>query len=180
VREILEVKFLDEVSPEALTLSQLHLLQLIALNGTHQVGQAAEFLGVSPPAATKNIDKLERLGLVHRVPSDDDRRATLLESSARGRKLVESYEELKKKRLAPVLEAFEEKEIDQLTDLLERFSLLLIGREDEESDLCLRCAAHFDDHCPISRIGAGCPYHRLRWTGDSVHATAEKHGSKGA
>src|SRR3990172_1781993 len=78
VREILEQKLVREVSSVPLTLSQFHLLKLMHLNGRHQVGQVADFLGVSPPAATKNIDKLEALGLLVREPSKGDRRARLL------------------------------------------------------------------------------------------------------
>jgi hypothetical protein len=57
VREILESKLLREASPLPLSLSQLHLLKLMTLNGRHQVGELAGFLGVSPPAATKSVDK---------------------------------------------------------------------------------------------------------------------------
>ena len=95
VRDLLELKVLREVTDDPLTLPQFHLLKLISLNGTHQVGEVAQFLGVSPPAATKNIDKLEGLGLVARSPSTDDRRATLLASSHKGRRLVKRYEALK-------------------------------------------------------------------------------------
>ena len=104
VREILELKLLREISPLPLTLSQFHLLKLMTVNGQHQMGQLADFLGVSPPAATKNIDKLERLKLVVRNPSKGDRRATLLSVSPKGRRLVRKYEELKTARLSPVLE----------------------------------------------------------------------------
>jgi len=47
VREFLELQLLHEVSDEDLSLSQLHLLKLITLDGEHQMGQVAEFLGIS-------------------------------------------------------------------------------------------------------------------------------------
>ncbi len=160
VREILEIKLLNEVTSEPLTLSQLHLLKLISLNGKHQVGEVADFLGVSPPAATKNIDKLERLGLVARTPSKGDRRATLLESSRKGRELVQHYEELKEERLAPVLEAFTSEELSQLAYLLEKFSVNLIGAQDGDG-LCLRCSAYFDTRCAVRTLRYGCPYQKI-------------------
>jgi DNA-binding MarR family transcriptional regulator len=162
VREILEVKLLRELSPDSLTLSQFHLLKLIALNGKHQVGQVADFLGVSPPAATKNIDKLERLGLVTRTPSKGDRRATLLASSAKGRRLVRRYEVLKEEKLAPVLEIFSSEELGQLAGLLERFSLCLISEEGPEEGLCFRCSAYYEEHCPVNHLSEGCPYQKVR------------------
>ena len=75
VREVLEVKLLEETSPLPLSLSQFHLLKLMSLNGRHQMSDLAEFLGVTRPAATRNVDKLESLGLVNRSPAEDDRRA---------------------------------------------------------------------------------------------------------
>jgi DNA-binding MarR family transcriptional regulator len=162
VREILEVKFLREVSPHPLTLSQFHLLKVITLNGHHQAGEMANVLGVSPPAVTKNIDKLERHGLIVRSPSKGDRRATLLSPSAKGRRLVQKYESLKADRLAPVLEAFSSEELEQLSELLERFSLNLIKQEDSGGGLCLRCAAYCVEGCPVGLIRGGCPYQRIR------------------
>ena len=68
----------------------------MSLNGRHQMSDLAEFLGVTPPAATRNVDKLENLGLVNAQPSaEDDRRATLISVSEAGAELVDRYEELK-------------------------------------------------------------------------------------
>ncbi len=162
VQEILELKLLREVSPHPLSLSQFHLLKLIALNGQHQVGQVADFLGVSAPAASKNIDKLERLGLVAREPCKGDRRAILLASSRKGRQLVQRYEDLKTKRLSPILDSFSTDELRQLTRLLERFSMTLIDAEEAGEGLCFRCSAYFDQDCPVTHFHDDCPYLRVR------------------
>ena len=173
VRELLEKQLLEEVSPHQLTISQLHLLKLISMNGQHQIGEVADFLGVSSPAATKNIDKLERLDLVSRTPSPGDRRAILLESSRAGRKLVKEYEKLKTKRLEAVMNAFSSSDLRQLTRLLERFSLALIMANDTEDGLCFRCSAFFDERCPIMHIREDCPYQKLRQSRESVVETVE-------
>ena len=162
VHEVLEVKFLQEVCPYPLTLSQFHLLKVITLNGRHQIGEMASVLGVSAPAITKNIDKLERHGLIVRSPSKKDRRATWLSPSAKGRRLVHKYEDLKAARLAPILEDFNPQEIEQLTELLKRFSLRLIQQEDTDGGLCLRCAAYCEESCPIGMRRGGCPYCKTR------------------
>jgi len=164
VREVLEAKFLKEVTPHSLTLLQFHLLKLISLNGDHQVGEIASFLGVSAPAATKNIDKLERLGLVARTPSKGDRRATLLSASNRGRRLVQKYENLKANRLEPVLQEFEHDELNEFSQLLERFSMRLLKHEESADDLCLRCSAYCDDNCPVAKVRGGCLYQKVRGT----------------
>ena len=162
VRDLLELKVLRQVTDAPLTLPQFHLLKLISLNGSHQVGEVAQFLGVSPPAATKNIDKLEGLGLVHRSPSAEDRRARILESSRKGRRLVRRYEALKEERLEPVLDGFSTQELEQFTRLLERFSLLLINQEDSGEGLCMRCSAYYDEACPVNHLRNGCPYQKVR------------------
>ncbi len=162
VRDLLELKVLREVTDDPLTLPQFHLLKLVSLNGSHQVGEVAQFLGVSPPAATKNIDKLEGLGLLARSPSTDDRRATLLASSRKGRRLVKRYEALKEERLEPVLDSFSDTELAQFTRLLERFSLQLISQEDSGEGLCMRCSAYYDEACPVDHLRDGCPYQKVR------------------
>ena len=164
VREVLELKLVREVSPVPLTLSQFHLLKLMFLNGRHQVGEVADFLGISPPAATKNIDKLEALGLLVRFPSRGDRRAKLLSVSRKGRDLVRRYEELKRKRLSPVLMEFQAEELEQLSRMLERFSLSLLEKEPprEGDGVCLRCDAYIQSGCPVGQLRGGCPYQSAR------------------
>jgi DNA-binding MarR family transcriptional regulator len=177
VRDIMERKFLRDTSPLPLTLSQFHLLKLLSINGQHQVTEIAEFLGVSPAAASKNIDKLEGLGLMVRTPSEGDRRATLLSVNSKGRRLVKAYEELKAARLYPILESFKPKEIEELTRLLELISVEVFKLEEPQEEesgngYCLRCTGYLESDCPVGGIRGGCPY-------DKVHRhlrnkTAEK------
>jgi DNA-binding MarR family transcriptional regulator len=164
IREVLDVKLLREVSPHPLTPSQFQVLRLMSLNGPHQAGEVADFLGVSPPAATKNIDKLERLGLVARAPSRGDRRATLLSVSTKGRRLVRKYEQHKAAYLLPVLKSFQPTEIERFTDLLERFSVSLLRQQPATDKFCLRCAGYIDPACPVGQIRGGCRYQMARST----------------
>jgi DNA-binding MarR family transcriptional regulator len=169
VREVLELKLLREVSPHALSISQLHLLKLMSFNGRHQVGQIADILGVSAPAASKNIDKLEGLGLMVRTRSKGDRRATLISVSPEGRRLVEAYEHLKATRLLPVIGEFEPGELEQLSSLLERFAISLLEHESPEEEFCLRCGAYVEVDCPVGEVRGGCPFQKF-------HAAAAESG----
>lgn len=164
VREILEIRLLEDATSLPLTLSQFHILKLMTLNGRHQVGELAEFLGVSAPAVTKNVDKLERFGLVVRMPSEGDRRATLLAPSQKGRKLVEHYEELKAARLTPALEQFSDEELERFGDMLERVSVALLKQEVTPRGFCMRCAAYIETGCPVGHVRGGCPYDRMNHT----------------
>ncbi len=84
LREFLEEDFLNRVCRHRLTRSQFCFLKLITTNSDLQVGELARCLGVSPAASSKNLDRLESLGLVYREASDQDRRAILLKASATG------------------------------------------------------------------------------------------------
>jgi DNA-binding MarR family transcriptional regulator len=176
VREILESKLIKEASPVPLTVSQFHILKVMALNGQHQLGELADFLGVSPPATTKNIDKLERLGFVLRNPSAGDRRVTLLSVSRAGRKVVDKYEKIKAARLAPVLEKFGAEELETFALLLERFSVSLLQNENSRHDFCLRCDAYIETNCPVGRVRGGCPYQMGREGRSRIDPT-EKQGA---
>jgi DNA-binding MarR family transcriptional regulator len=158
VREVLETSLLRDATPLPLSVSQFRLVKLMALNGHHQVGDVAEYLGVSSPAATKCIDKLERLGLVVRSPSEGDRRATWLAVSARGRRVVRQYEALKAARLANVLGEYPPAELRRLTRLLQRFSVSLLRTGRLGNRGCLRCAAYIAAPCPVGDVLGGCPY----------------------
>jgi len=173
VREILEVRLLEETTPLPLTLSQFHILKLMTLNGRHQVGELAEFLGVSAPAITKNVDKLERFGLVVRTPSEGDRRAIMLAPSQKGRRLVQKYEELKTARLRPVLAAFGDEELGQFTSMLERVAVALLRQEETPRGFCMRCAAYIETGCPVGHVRGGCPYDFVR------HSLADTEQNRG-
>ena len=158
VCETLEALPLREATPLPLTLPHLHLLRLMAGDGPHRLGAVAGFLGISPPAATKNTDKLESLGLVVRTPSKRDRRATLLTLSPAGRRLMQEIDRRKLGHLAPILEAFDPKEIELFSQLLERIAVTLLAKGDLAGDCCLRCAAYIEKGCSVARISGGCSF----------------------
>ncbi len=162
VREVLEVKLLREVSEAPLSLPQLQLIKLMVRDGQHQATEVAHFLGVSPPAATKNVDKLVGLGLVRRERSTGDRRATLLSASPAGRRLVEEYERRKELVVRPVLERFRPEELAQLTHLLERFAVSLLERETPEAGFCARCCGYVESGCPVDWLLGDCAFRKLR------------------
>lgn len=160
VRERLEADILRSITPLPITRCQIHLLRLISTGGEHQPGKVAERLGLSAPAVTKNIDKLERFELVVRTPSAGDRRATLLSLSRKGSCLLEDFERAVERRLDPVLLDFEVCEIDATCQMMERLTLSLLDVAEARGDLCLRCAAYVDPFCPVGRARGGCPHPR--------------------
>ncbi|HSP16120.1 MAG TPA: MarR family transcriptional regulator [Thermoanaerobaculia bacterium] len=157
VREVLEVALLREAGVDGLTPRQLHLLEFIGL-AAHHIDEVAKFLGVTPPAATKAVDTLERHGLVVRKAHDTDRRVTMLGCSDAGRQLVERYRKLEEEKLDRVLQGFSDEDTDRLTDLLERYALALINSAPNSNAICLRCSGHYDSGCPLQFNEPGCAF----------------------
>lgn len=156
LREFLEEDFLRQVCPHRLTRSQFCFLKLIATNADLQVGELARAIGVSPAATSKNLDKLERLGLVIREVSSEDRRAILLSASEAGILLVADYERLKAAQLAPVIEALGGDKTEQLCDLLEEVCVGILKRSVNSRESCLRCAGYFSPTCSFEKLQGLC------------------------
>lgn len=156
VREILESDPLDQAGGAGMTPRQLQLLEFIAVAGYH-INDVAKFLRVSPPAATKAVDTLERRGLVARSGCAGDRRLTLLSCTDAGLQLVARYRELQQQTLATAMGGFGDEEIRTLAHLLERYALALISA-DAGGALCLRCSGYYDRDCPLQHTQRGCAY----------------------
>jgi DNA-binding MarR family transcriptional regulator len=161
VHDVLQLDPLHRIAKHPITPAQCNLLRIASMKGRHPVGQVASLLGISAPAATKTIDRLESLGLVERVPCEGDRRTHLFKVTASGRALVRRCENMKMARLRAVAEQFELEEIAQLEDLLTRFSVSLLSGPHDETRPCLLCAAHIHEKCPVARVRGGCPYAEL-------------------
>jgi len=156
LREFLESAFLDRLNPYGLTRSQFCFLKLITGNSELQVCELARYLGVSPAASSKNLDRLEELGLVVRETSPTDRRATLISASSSGRELVASFERLKASRLAPAIDELGEQRAADLCDLLEDVCLNLLKRQMVSDEPCMRCAGYYREDCAVEALQGEC------------------------
>jgi DNA-binding MarR family transcriptional regulator len=58
--------------------------------GPQPIGELASRLGMTPQGASKAVIDLERLGYVRRQPAGDDRRAHLVELTARGHAAIQA------------------------------------------------------------------------------------------
>lgn len=156
LREFLEEDFLHKVPPHRLTRSQFCFLKLIAAKSDLQVGELAKALGVSPAASSKNLDRLEQLGLVYRESSEHDRRIITLRASTMGETLVRTYESLKAAHLYPVIEELGEEKTAQLCDLLEEVCGAVLERAEHPRETCLRCAGYYLPDCSFERYQGEC------------------------
>jgi len=159
VRDVLESEPLEHAGGAGMTPRQLHLLEFIAIEG-HHIDDVAKFLRITPPAATKAVDKLEGRGLVVRCASADDRRLTVLMCSENGLLLVDRYRDLQQQTLAAAMSELTDEDLNGLEGLLERYSLALIGAENRGDGPCLRCSGYYDRDCPLRFTQRGCAYAR--------------------
>ena len=161
LREFLEEDFLQRVCRHRLTRAQFCFLKLIATKSDLQVGELARAVGVSPASSSKNLDKLESLGLVFREASAQDRRVILLRASAEGKELVGDYENLKAAQLAPVIDSMGREKTEQLCDLLEEVCCAMLARVEVPRETCMRCAGYYRVDCSFEKFQGECAL-RLR------------------
>jgi DNA-binding MarR family transcriptional regulator len=162
VREVLGVACLAEVSNLPLTLAQLRLLKVLMVDGRRNVSEVAGLLGITSPAASKCLDRLEGMGLIVRGPSSTDRRATLLSVSDEGRRLVRDCERAERRRVESALAGYDATEITQLNHVLEQLVTSLLEQERPRRGYCLRCGVHVEGACPVDRVRGRCPFDELR------------------
>jgi DNA-binding MarR family transcriptional regulator len=68
--------------------TDLRCLDLLHETGTLTAGQLAQGSGLTSGAATRMLDRLERVGYVRRLSDSSDRRRVLVELTPRARKLA--------------------------------------------------------------------------------------------
>ena len=78
-----------------------HVQILIALSkGPHSVGQLAQVMGVSAPAASQLVDRLVEHGMVERRHGTADRRVVLVDYAPQMREVALRLMEVRRRRLA--------------------------------------------------------------------------------
>jgi DNA-binding MarR family transcriptional regulator len=78
------------LAPFGLTFSRFEALALLHFSrrGSLPMGKIGARLQVHPASVTNTVTRLERDGLVRRIPGDDDRRLVLAEITPAGRRVV--------------------------------------------------------------------------------------------
>jgi DNA-binding MarR family transcriptional regulator len=152
VSTVVEEKALREVAGDRLTFPQFKLLRLVAITDAHTLGDVAAFLGVSPTAAGKSVDRLVRRNLLRRSEGTTDRRLVQLTLTDGGRRLVRAYHRARDRKLAGLFRRFPADELRRVAELLDRLSAGLVGREADPGELCLQCGIYFRDRCLVRQL----------------------------
>lgn len=129
-----------------LTVAQLRALRFLRQHEDCLVGDLANGLAVSYPAASKLINRLINRGLTQRREDEADRRNIRLRVTFKGGKTLESIDEKRHAEIAQILLRLEEDEQRFLTQGLKRFLEAAFSDEAIIDKLCLHCGTeHFDD-----------------------------------
>lgn len=159
VAGVLEGGLLEQTARGRLTAVQLKLLKLVALTERHSLGDVAAFLGISPAAASKAVDKLVRSALLRRSESPEDRRLMELALTPAGARLLEAYEEARTLKLKQIAARFAPEELEQAGEVLDRLAAVLLDGGRSPDQLCIACGMYFRPRCRLRElIGGTCFY----------------------
>ena len=167
VREVLEKLVISEIAGEKLTFPQLKLLYLVAHTDEHTtISDAAAFLGISPAAASKAVDKLVKRRLLKRAEIQEDRRSSQLSLTEQSRRLLEAYEAARNHLAAKAFDQFSPQELQKTSELLDRLAGAFVQQGADPEHVCLQCEIYFREKCRFGELGRrNCFYQRRKSTG---------------
>ncbi len=113
-----------------LPMGQFKAMATITMLGPQPVGELGRRLGISEPAASLLVDKLEERGLAARVRDEQDRRRILVTASPAGEELATRLRQGRDEQVQRWLDALTD---DELAGLLHGFSGLLRTVQDEQA-----------------------------------------------
>jgi DNA-binding MarR family transcriptional regulator len=153
VREVIERTVLREVAGKNFTFSQLKLLYLVAHTDALNISDAATFLGVSPAAASKTVDKLVRRRLLRRAETQQDRRASHLSLTETSRRLMDAYITARDMRARAVFSQFSSEELRRTSEVLDRLAGAITSSGTDPNAVCMQCEIYFRDVCRFKEYG---------------------------
>ncbi len=134
------------------TATQVAALRYIDRHVPAFVGELSFGLAITPPAATKTVDRLVGKGLVDRREDPDDRRQHLLTLTEAGSALLERIKKVQQDRLGAVLGRMEEAERKALVRGLRGFmTAAFFASNDLVGRTCERCGADCFESCVINQ-----------------------------
>jgi DNA-binding MarR family transcriptional regulator len=158
LQNVLEARILSEVAGAELTAAQIRVLKLIGDARAQTIGDVANFLGVSDPAASKTVDRLVRRKLVLRTEREADRRASELALTEAGRALVGEYECARSRKLAEVFQEVPFADLERTAALLDRVARSIITHTPGAGRVCLQCGIYLKARCLMQQSQVSCPY----------------------
>jgi MarR family transcriptional regulator for hemolysin len=151
-KEVLEARLQAKGASHAAWLV-LHSLIDHGLEGSQQRA-LAEHLRIEGPTMTRHLDRLEAEGLIERRPDPEDRRSTLIVSTAAGKRISGGLMAVMREAQADLLAGLSRSEIETLTRLMQRVHDNVERVADRESVPVVRHPHHVPRAEAEERAGA--------------------------
>lgn len=101
-----------------LSLSQMHVIEILGLHKGTTMKELARKMGVTTGSLTVVVDKLVRKDLVRRRPHDTDRRSLIVELTEKGEKDFLEHDEMHSRLTEEIVHHLSKEEVRQLTTIL--------------------------------------------------------------
>ncbi len=163
VRDVIEADILREVADGKLTMPHLRLLCLVAQTDSVTIGDAATFLGVSSPAASKTVEKLVQRKLLRRSDIRNDRRSSELSLTELGRRILVTYETARNQKAADIFSQYSPEVLRETAEVLDHLASGIASQENKikARDICLQCEIYFRQDCRFGSFGDRNCYYKL-------------------
>ncbi len=120
------------IANTGLCLTDFAALEALLHKGPLTISEIQDKVRLASGSMTAAVDRLEKLGLVVRKSSPNDRRARIVELTAKGERLAASSFERHAKDLEALMSALSEKETEQLHGSLKKLGLFAAEKLEEQ------------------------------------------------
>jgi DNA-binding MarR family transcriptional regulator len=125
LRRVQRIHVSTQVGDVALERSAYGIMCKLADEGPHRLGALATAFGLDPSTITRQVQALEEIGLASRQSDPKDRRASILDLSDTGRKVLEETRNHRRAVLQQVLSDWSREDLDEFGRLLKEFNASL-------------------------------------------------------
>ena len=115
-----ESEYIRNSELNKLSSTQIHYLDLINHEPDSTASLLAKKLKVTKPSATGHLEKLEKLGYIRRVRSEEDGRVQFLELTKTGKEIAEKHDRFHEIFTRKFTESLDFKETASLGDILKK------------------------------------------------------------
>jgi MarR family 2-MHQ and catechol resistance regulon transcriptional repressor len=122
----------ESITKAGLCLTDLAALEALLHKGPLTISEIQDKVLLASGSMTAAVDRLERLGLVTRKSSPNDRRARVLELTPEGKRLAATCFEQHAKDLEALMSALSQKEKEQIYRALKKLGLLAAEKLGEQ------------------------------------------------
>ncbi|MEN8006366.1 MAG: MarR family transcriptional regulator [Candidatus Krumholzibacteriota bacterium] len=156
IADICHRSTLQKASSVHLTRNQFTILKVLSTQGDFQISDLARLLDISNAAISKNIDRLEQLGLVARQTKPDDRRSLDLVLLNEGYVILDEYDRILGDKQKHLMEQFSGREKKALLDMVKKVITFTLAEEQDTEVICLQCGGNCGDSCVIETCQGLC------------------------